>query len=178
MTTRLAPLPIRVRPNLGEGTASYLRRLATANHLPPGHLDAIVFPSPTSHMDLNVLAQLTGHSAAALRRTLIDAPGRIDTEPSRNSCLPTPIDRRVTDLNDRVDLLVLLSEALHSGVHRHVLHARYGLNRRLIRVALQHQQPLRFKRRTPDASALFKAINQLPMDDSVGRVSASGRLPR
>ncbi|MFJ1834465.1 TniQ family protein [Streptomyces sp. NPDC088175] len=161
MTTRLAPLPIRVRPNLGEGTASYLRRLSTANHLPPSHLATIVFPSPTSHIDLNVLAQLTGHSAAALRRTLIDAPGRIDTEPGRNSFLPTAIDRRVTNLNDRIDLLVLLSEALHSGVHRHILHARYRLNRRLIRVALQHQQPRRFKHRTPDASPLFKEINKL-----------------
>ncbi len=38
MTAELVRLPMRVRPNLGESTDSYIRRLARANHLRPSYL--------------------------------------------------------------------------------------------------------------------------------------------
>jgi hypothetical protein len=72
--------------------------------------------------------------------------------------------------NHRVDLILLLTDALQDGVPRQVLHHRYRLlPRRLVRIALQHQPPRQFKRRGLDASVLFKAINQLP----IGFVSES-----
>ena len=39
--SRPAPLPIRPRPAAGEPVSSYIRRLATANHLRPSYLTAI-----------------------------------------------------------------------------------------------------------------------------------------
>lgn len=169
--TRLSPLPMQVRPHLGEGLASYIRRLAHANHLPPSELTALLFPQKEGrHPDLDRLAQLTNRTVDDLRRALVDAPGRVATGLDRDSLFPESVDRRLTDLFDRVDLLLLLGDALHHGVPRIVLRHRYpGLARRLIRIALQHQPSLTFKRRSPDASTLFKAINKLDIDDTVGR---------
>jgi hypothetical protein len=171
VTTRLAPLPMQVRPHLGEGLASYIRRLATANHLQPRELTALLSPRGTQRPpDLGLLAQLTNRTVADLRRALVDAPGRVSTGPDRTRPFPESVDRALNDLNDRVDLLLLLGDALHAGVHRNILRHRYPrLSRHLIRVALQHQPPLRFKRRSPDASTLFAGINQLDIDDTVGR---------
>jgi TniQ protein len=167
VTTRLSPLPMQVRPNLGEGLASYIRRLARTNHLPPKELASFIFPEGNSAADLDSLAQLTNRTVDALRRALVDAPGRAAPLQGKDSLFPTMVDRKLTNLSHRVDLVLLLFDALHDGVPRHVLHHRYGLlPRRLVRIALQHQPPRQFKRRGPDARILFKTINQLPLDDT------------
>ncbi|WP_327436412.1 hypothetical protein OG279_37100 (plasmid) [Streptomyces sp. NBC_01201] len=36
---------------------------------------------------------------------------------------------------------MLLSDAYQDGTHRHQLSTRHGLDRRIVRIALQHQQP-------------------------------------
>lgn len=103
------------------------------------------------------------------RTTTRELP-RVATEPDRTRPFPETVDRTLTGLNHRVDLVLLLGDALHDGVHRSVLRHRYPrLGRRLIRVALQHQPPRRFKRRSPDASTIFEAINHLDIDDTIGR---------
>ncbi|MFF2147467.1 hypothetical protein [Kitasatospora sp. NPDC058190] len=57
----LRPLPVRVPPRLGEGTDSYLRRLARANHLKPSYLNALTSPrSNIGKPDITLLAQLAG----------------------------------------------------------------------------------------------------------------------
>ncbi|MGW0885723.1 50S ribosomal protein L11 methyltransferase [Streptomyces sp. NPDC002671] len=115
-----------------------------------------------------ILAQRT--QIGELQLALVDAPGRVATEPDRTRPFPERVDRTRTGLNDRVDLVLLLGDALHDGVHRSVLRHRYPrLGRRLIRVALPHQPPRRFKRRSPDASTIFEAVNHLDSDDTVGR---------
>jgi len=43
----LRPLPIRVRPRPAETVASYVVRLARANHLQPSHLHAYCAARPT-----------------------------------------------------------------------------------------------------------------------------------
>ncbi|MEV5084745.1 hypothetical protein AB0K74_40295 [Streptomyces sp. NPDC056159] len=50
------------------------------------------------------------------------------------------------------------------GTHRHQLSARYGLDRRIVRIALQHQQPREPMRRTPDPIALLSAIDPVDLN--------------
>ncbi|WP_069812569.1 hypothetical protein [Streptomyces sp. TP-A0874] len=70
-----APLPMRVRPHLGESTENYIRRLARANHLRPSALHAVVCgpPSWTGKPRLDRLPVLTGHPADHLNPALTDA---------------------------------------------------------------------------------------------------------
>ncbi|MGW7024907.1 hypothetical protein ACWGGS_36935 [Streptomyces decoyicus] len=139
MGQKLAPLPMQVRPNLGEGIASYIQRLAQANHLSPDELTAVL-RSRGRAPDLNLLAQLTNSTVDDLRHALPDAPGRVNTDPNRAGPFPQRVDHALPSLTDRVDLLLALGDALHDGVHRNVLHHRFPrLRRRLIRLALQHQ---------------------------------------
>ncbi|RSN59626.1 hypothetical protein DMH12_10250 [Streptomyces sp. WAC 04229] len=137
--SKLPPLPMQVRPHLGEGIASYIQRLAQANHLSPNELTAVLRPSGRTP-DLHRLAQLTNSTVDALRRALPDAPGRVNTDPNRTGPFPQRVDRALPSLNDRVDLLLALGDALQNGVHRNALRRRFPqLNRRHIRLALQHQ---------------------------------------
>ncbi|WP_327241735.1 hypothetical protein [Streptomyces sp. NBC_01320] len=158
--TRLARLPIQVKPRLGEGTASFIRRLALANHLPHKYLLRILC-RPGSHgaLDLDLLAQVTGRSVTDLRRTLPDAPGRVETDPDRRCIFSTALDGRITDSSVRLNLVTLLFDAFQDGVHRHQLTARYGLDRRIVRIALQHQKPREPMRRTPDPIALLASLD-------------------
>ncbi|EST17873.1 TniQ family protein [Streptomyces roseochromogenus] len=138
---KLAPLPMQVRPVLGEGIASYIQRLAQANHLSPDELTAVLCPRGRARPpELHLLAQLTNSTVDALRRALPDAPGRVNTDPNRAGPFPQRVDHALPSLFDRVDLLMALGEALHFGVHRNVLRHRYPrLRRHLLRLALQHQ---------------------------------------
>lgn len=139
MRPKLAPLPMQVRPNLGEGIASYIQRLAQANHLSPDELTAVLRTRGRTP-DLHVLAQLTNRTVDDLRRALPDAPGRVNTDPNRKGPFPQRVDRELPSLNDRVDLLLALGDALHDGVHRNVLRHRFPrLTRHHIHLALQHQ---------------------------------------
>lgn len=137
---------MQVRPNLGEGIASYIQRLAQANHLSPDELTAVLRPHGRTP-DLHVLAQLTNRPVDDLRRALPDAPGRVNTDPNRKGPFPQRVDRELPGLNDRVDLLLALGDALHDGVHRNVLRHRFPrLTRHHIHLALQHQP----RQRRPD----------------------------
>lgn len=162
---RLARLPIQVRPRLGECSESFIRRLARANHLPHKYLLRILCRRG-SHgaLDLNLLAQVTGRTVTDLQRTLPDATGRVDTDPARTCIFSTALNRRLTESSTRLNLVMLLFDAYQDGTHRHQLSARYGLDRRIVRIALQHQhqQPREPMRRTPDPIALLAAID--PVD--------------
>lgn len=54
---------------------------------------------------------------------------------------------------------MLLFDAFQDGAHRNVLIARYGLDRRIVRIALQHQKPREPMRRTPDPIALLASLD-------------------
>ncbi|HZC99222.1 MAG TPA: TniQ family protein [Actinomycetes bacterium] len=68
----LRPLPIRVRPKPAETVASYVVRLARANHLQPRYLHAYLCGPPDWHgaADLERLAVLCGRPLAVLQRAL------------------------------------------------------------------------------------------------------------
>ncbi len=92
----LRPLPIRVRPRPAETVASYVVRLARANHLEPSYLHAYLCGPPDWHgaADLQRLAVLCGRPVAVLQRTLTGpTPARKPTPkpPSRPSKSPTPL---------------------------------------------------------------------------------------
>jgi hypothetical protein len=71
MTTRpLAPLPVPVRPRHGETAASYIRRLARANHLRPSYLRSIACRPPHRGIQAGRLAALSGRTVRALEHTL------------------------------------------------------------------------------------------------------------
>ncbi len=76
----LAPLPIRLRPLPAETAASYMRRLARANHLRPSYLRTLLSDPPqyTGAIRAERLAALSGRTIQALRTpspTLLPGPG-------------------------------------------------------------------------------------------------------
>lgn len=85
----LAPLPVNVRPRLGESTIHYVQRLAHANHLKPSYLLWILTrPTPTRTLRLRLdrLAALSGRSADILKITLVDAvPLSIPSQPTASN---------------------------------------------------------------------------------------------
>jgi hypothetical protein len=90
----LRPLPIRVRPRPAETVASYVVRLARANHLPSAYLHAYLCGPPNWHgaADFERLAVLCGRPVAVLQRVLTGpAPARTPTPkpPSRSPQPPT-----------------------------------------------------------------------------------------
>ncbi|MER6557480.1 TniQ family protein [Streptomyces sp. NPDC001027] len=81
----LAPLPINVRPRLGESTDHYIQRLARANHLRPSELLQHLTPPPHKtgrRPQLSRLAALSGRPADVLENTLADAGPAAEPTPS------------------------------------------------------------------------------------------------
>ncbi|MFF2852114.1 TnsA-like heteromeric transposase endonuclease subunit [Streptomyces sp. NPDC058001] len=72
---RFAPLPVRLRPCLGESANSYIRRLARANHLKPSFLHCYLCGPPQwfGKPLLEHLATAAGRSPEVLERALADA---------------------------------------------------------------------------------------------------------
>lgn len=77
MSRTLAPLPVNVRPRLGESTVHYIQRLAHANHLKPTQLLNILngplAARSASAVDISRLAALSARSMETLKATLADA---------------------------------------------------------------------------------------------------------
>ncbi|MEV6962236.1 hypothetical protein AB0M97_24205 [Streptomyces sp. NPDC051207] len=72
----LLPLPVNVRPRLGESTVHYVQRLAHANHLKPTHLLNILngplAARSAAAVDIDKLAALSARSTTTLKITLAD----------------------------------------------------------------------------------------------------------
>src|ERR1019366_8031764 len=80
------PLPIRPRPVTGESPASYLRRLARANHLRPGYLRRYLrSPGEEAAIRLDWLAVLAGGPPSP--------PPRAPTTCARDPCGATSAAR-------------------------------------------------------------------------------------
>ncbi|MFG2525623.1 hypothetical protein [Streptomyces sp. NPDC048527] len=54
---------------------------------------------------------------------------------------------------------MILFNAFQDGAHRHQLTTRYGLDRRVARIALQYQKPREPMRHAPDPIALLAALD-------------------
>ncbi|WP_406485928.1 hypothetical protein [Streptomyces phaeochromogenes] len=85
LSSPLAPLPVNVRPRLGETTDHYIQRLARANHLRPSDLLQHLTPPPHKtgrRPQLNRLAALSGRSTDVLANTLTNAGPTAEPTPS------------------------------------------------------------------------------------------------
>ncbi|MEU6964317.1 TniQ family protein [Streptomyces chrestomyceticus] len=130
---RFAPLPVRLRPCLGESTNSYIRRLAHANHLQPSFLHCYLCGPPQwfGRPLLEHLATTAGHSPEALERALADANSLGGTNrPRRRLPRRNPFARR-QDLAHRI-----AQEAL-KGTQIRTLAKRHNLRCSDIRFALE-----------------------------------------
>lgn len=130
---RFAPLPVRLRPCLGESTNSYIRRLARANHLQPSFLYCYLCGPPQwfGRPLLERLATTAGHSPEALERALADANSLGGTNRPR---------RRLPRRNPfvwRQDLAHRIAQEALRGTHARTLAKRYNLRCWEIRFALE-----------------------------------------
>ncbi len=125
------PLPIRPRPMAGESPASYLRRLARANHLRPGYLRRYLRePGSAGTIRLDWLAILAGRPLPVLERALTGqagsrAPARYPTRRPDKPSLVAAIRRDARD----------------SGLSIRALADRHGVHRRTVRQALASPWP-------------------------------------
>jgi hypothetical protein len=129
------PLPIRPRPVTGESPASYLRRLARANHLRPGYLRRYLrSPGEEAAIRLDWLAVLAGRPLPALERALAGPVGN----PGRH---PGP-DGRHTRPADKPRLFAAIRRgARDNGLSIRALADRHGVHRRTVRQALASPWP-------------------------------------
>ncbi|MCZ4121775.1 hypothetical protein [Streptomyces sp. H39-S7] len=134
---RLARLPIQVSPRLGEGTDSFIRRLARANHLRPSYLHGFLCGPPFWFGKPRVerLADITGRTTSNLEQALFDvstARLRYRTGPGQ-----AHLAHRQPDL-----YIQLQNAARDEGLTIRNLAIRHGIPRWLIRNALVSFKPL------------------------------------
>jgi hypothetical protein len=133
------PLPIRPRPRTGETTASYVRRLARANHLRPKILDRYLRSGqPDGAIRLDWLAALADrhhtdlakalaeHRSEHLPGPLPDPPGESIRQRQARTALFTAIRRDATN-NPALSLRFLAD--------------RHGVHRRTVQTALRTPTP-------------------------------------
>jgi pyruvate/2-oxoglutarate dehydrogenase complex dihydrolipoamide acyltransferase (E2) component len=129
------PLPIRPRPMTGESPASYLRRLARANHLRPGYLRRYLRqPGSEGTIRLGWLAILAARPLPVLERALASPA----SGPGRNPGLA----RRQTRQADKPRLFAAIrGDARDNGLSIRALADRHGVHRRTVRQALASPWP-------------------------------------
>jgi len=147
------PLPFRPRPAAGETTASYVRRLARANHLRPGYLRRYLRdPGNPGQVRLDWLAALAGRDPAALERAL--------TSPH-----PGPRPRPAARKEAKTALFTeIRRDAGQASLSVRALADRHGVHRRTVREALASPVPAPRKRPTGRTSKLD------PYKDAIGTV--------
>jgi TniQ len=142
------PLPIRPRPMSGESPASYLRRLARANHLRPAYLRRYLRqPGSPETIRLDWLAVLAGRSLPALERALTGHQAGAGRQHVRQA--------------DKPGLFAAIRrDARDSGLSIRALADRHGVHRRTVRQALASPWPARRKPSPPRRSRLdpFKGV--------------------
>ncbi|MGH3121912.1 MAG: hypothetical protein ACRDND_12930 [Streptosporangiaceae bacterium] len=132
---RVRALPIRPRPAAGDTPATYIRRLARANHLRPAYLNRYLRDDDTGQPSIDMLAALAARPASSLTHAFSqDAPAR----------------RRYFTGSRRQELFEAIRRDAATGRRSiRALADDYGLHRRVIRQALTAQPPRPRKPRRP-----------------------------
>jgi lambda repressor-like predicted transcriptional regulator len=133
----LAPLPIRLRPLPAETAASYMRRLARANHLRPSYLRTLLSDPPqyTGAIRAERLAALSGRTIQALQHALPDLapwPRPWPRQPARRHRLAAGKAELFTAIRH--------DHKVH-GLSIRALAGRYQTHRRTVRQAITTGTP-------------------------------------
>lgn len=169
----LARLPVQVSPRLGEGTDSFIRRLAHANHLKPSYLHGFLCGPPQWFGKPRVerLADVSGRTVAGLERVLSDV------STPRRRYRPGPGKAHLA--SRRPDLYLQLHDAARDeGLTLRQLADRYRVPRRLVRDALAHNRPLSRDlppQQAPVTRAATLLINSM-LDAGLGTPGHLGRV--
>ena len=123
-------LPIRPRPAAGDTPATYIRRLARANHLRPAYLNRYLRDDATGQISIGMLATLAARPVSSLMRAFSqDSQG-------------APAKRRYFTAPQRRELFQAIrrdAETSHRSIR--ALADDYGIHRRVVRQALAAQPP-------------------------------------
>jgi uncharacterized protein len=151
-------LPVRPRPAAGDTPATYIRRLARANHLRPAYLNRYLRDDATGQPSIDMLAALAARPASSLMHAFSqDAPAR----------------RRYFTGSRRQELFEAIrhdAETSHRSIR--ALADDYGLHRRVIRQALASQpprprKPSRPSKPRPSRLAPYTAIIDAILDEDL-----------
>lgn len=151
----LGPLPRIPRPTHRESLDGYLRRLAAANHLPPSYLYAHLAIPGTGYpgrIDPDRLAAATGRATQAITRTF---PTLLPA--SRTHTQGRTIENRTATTRNklaRAQTYAAIRQDRAAGASLRALAARYHVNRRTVRQALESPNPPERKRPTRNAPNL------------------------
>jgi uncharacterized protein len=137
------PLPIQPRPAAGDTPATYIRRLARANHLRPAYLNRYLRDDATGQISIDMLAALAARPVSSLMRAFSQA----DQVP--------PAKRRYFTASQRRELFQAIrrdAETRHRSIR--ALADDYGIHRRVVRQALASPSPRPRKPPRPRPSRL------------------------
>ena len=142
-------LPIRPRPAAGDTPATYIRRLARANHLRPAYLNRYLLDDATGQISIDMLAVLAARPVSSLMHAFSQA-GQAP-----------PAKRRYFTASQRRDLFQAIrrdAETSHRSIR--ALADDYGIHRRVVRQALasQPQRPRKPPRPRPSRLAPYTGI--------------------
>ncbi|WP_127357131.1 hypothetical protein [Actinacidiphila soli] len=138
---QLARLPVHVSLRLGEGTDSFIRRLAQANHLKPSYLRGCLVGPPDygrgKRPRADRLAAVTGRQQAVLERVLPDLVRYKRARPA-----PDKPKRRVTTSADKPALFAAIRRDAQEGEKSvRQLAARHHVGPNMVRQALASPTP-------------------------------------
>jgi hypothetical protein len=152
------PLPVRVRPATGETTASYIRRLARANHLRPSLLQVYVRNPdvPTGAIRMRRLVAVSGSTPDALFFALTGLPPA--AEPPRR---PFPWESRAERRARQLDIIRYQAAR---GMSIREISGRYRLRRRMVRLELAEPH----RRHAPPAGLATGPIRHV-LDELAGQ---------
>ncbi len=155
------PLPIRPRPMTGESQASYLRRLARANHLRPAYLHRhLRQPGTPDTIRLDWLAILAGRSLPALERALTGHQ--------------TSARQHVRQAEKPALFAAIRRDARDNGLSIRALADRHGVHRRTVRQALASPWPA--PRKTPQRRSRLDPFKGV-IDTMLSAPRAAGKAP-
>ncbi|WP_331755934.1 hypothetical protein [Streptomyces sp. NBC_01643] len=131
-----ARLPVTVRPRPGEGTDSYVRRLARANHLRPSALHGYLCGPPFwfGKPRIERLAAVSGRPRTVLARALTDC--RVPRRRDNLRLSPAPMQPDTFRLYQRIR-----ADAEDHGRSLAALAIRHGVGRCAVRTALTTPLP-------------------------------------
>jgi hypothetical protein len=175
---RLRPLPFRPRPQTGESTDTYIRRLAQANHLKPSYLRGYLAGPPEYSQGrprADRLAALTGRDQDALERALTDLAPRRPAE----SAQPDKPKRHVTLSADKPALFAAIrQDAREKHLSVGALSRRHHVHTRTVLQALASPTPPPRKPRTVHENPVLDRVRPA-LDTILDEYAAlhGGQLP-